>query len=167
MIRRVWLSLGSNLGDRWQFLADALEALHAQSQVTDVRCSEVFETEPVGGPAQDDYLNCIVELRSELSAMELLSLAQQLEEAAGRQRRERWGPRTLDVDIVGIEGETHSSGNLVIPHPRASERAFVVYPLTQLVDPHVALGCDVSLTNHHVSEVRRVEPSEYPQGWRS
>ena len=105
MIRRVWLSLGSNQGDRWAHLSDTLSALREDSRVHQVRCSQVFETAPVGGPPQGRFLNCVVELVTDIAAHDVLELAHQLESAADRQRVERWGPRTLDVDIIAIEGE--------------------------------------------------------------
>ena len=107
MSRRVWLSLGSNQGDRWAHLSDTLSALREDSRVHQVRCSQVFETAPVGGPPQGRFLNCVVELVTDIAAHDVLELAHQLESAADRQRVERWGPRTLDVDIIAIEGEQH------------------------------------------------------------
>ena len=97
-----------------------------------VAVSPVYETDPVGGPEQGPYLNLVVEMRTELSARDLLEHALALEVAAGRRRRVRWGPRTLDVDVLWIDGETVDEEDLHVPHPRMLERAFVMVPLADL-----------------------------------
>lgn len=134
---RAFLSLGSNLGDRRQQLAEAVGSLGSSV----VRVSPVYETDPVGGPQQGAFLNCIVELRTDLSPRELLAVCHRLESAAQRVRMQRWGPRTLDVDIIWIDGVTVDEPDLQIPHPRWSERTFVLAPLAdlapELVDPDV------------------------------
>ena len=126
--RRVFLSLGSNQGDRRRFLAEAVESLGPM--VTAV--SSVFETDPVGGPQQGLFLNLVVELRSTLTPRELLAVCHRLESGAGRVRTERWGPRTLDVDVLWRDGETVADDDLEIPHPRMWERRFVLAPLREL-----------------------------------
>ena len=100
--------------------------------------SPVYETEPVGGPeGQGAFLNVVVEVDSDLEPGELLDLCHGLEEDAGRVRREQWGPRILDVDILWIEGLTVAEADLVVPHPRMWERRFVMAPLAD-VAPDVA-----------------------------
>ena len=165
MSRRVWLSLGSNQGDRWTFLLRAVTTLRQHPDITEVRCSQVFQTAPVGGPSQGDYLNCVVELVTDIAASELLALAQLLESAAGRERGEQWGPRTLDVDIVAIEGEIHQSVDLVVPHSRAHERAFVVIPLAELADPAQVLGRATTVPPTQLGTVHLVAATDYPRGW--
>jgi 2-amino-4-hydroxy-6-hydroxymethyldihydropteridine diphosphokinase len=125
---RAFLGLGSNMGDRLVHLRDALEALPDV-----VAVSRVYETEPVGGPAgQDPYLNAVVELDTDLSPRDLLALARRLEAAAQRVRSVRFGPRTLDVDVL-LVGDLHvDEDDLVVPHPRMWERRFVVVPLAEL-----------------------------------
>lgn len=122
------MSLGSNLGDRRAFLADAVRSLGAE--VTAV--SPVYETDPVGGPDQGGFLNLVVELATARSPRELLGICHRLESAAERVRVERWGPRTLDVDIVWIDGVTVDEADLQVPHPRWLERRFVLVPLADL-----------------------------------
>ncbi|MYH73026.1 MAG: 2-amino-4-hydroxy-6-hydroxymethyldihydropteridine diphosphokinase [Acidimicrobiia bacterium] len=124
---RAFLGLGSNLGDRMGFLKDAVAAIDDC-----VAVSGVFETEPVGGPEQDHYLNVVAELDTDRSARDLLELCQALEASAGRVREVRWGPRTLDVDVLWVDGETVEEPDLVVPHPRMRERAFVMVPLGEL-----------------------------------
>ena len=130
---RAYLGLGSNVGDRRAQLRAAVAAL---PDVVDV--SPVYETEPVGGPeGQDPYLNVVVALDTERTPRELLELARQLEEAAGRVRSEPNGPRTLDVDILLVGDLTVREPDLVIPHPRMWQRRFVMAPLADLAGGEV------------------------------
>ncbi|NNE74027.1 MAG: 2-amino-4-hydroxy-6-hydroxymethyldihydropteridine diphosphokinase [Acidimicrobiales bacterium] len=129
---RALLGLGSNLGDRWKLLRDAVGSIPDV-----VAVSSVYESDPVGGPEQGQFLNLVVRLETERSARELLEVCQRCEEAAERVRVERWGPRTLDVDVLWVDGETVDEPDLIVPHPRTFERAFVVLPLRD-VAPDVA-----------------------------
>jgi len=123
---RVLLGLGSNLGDRRRYLRDAVDLLGSDV----VAVSPVYETAPVGGPAgQDPYLNLVLELDTELSPRQLLSVCHRLEAAAERVRSVRWGPRTLDVDVLWIDGVETDQPDLQVPHPRMAERRFVMAPL--------------------------------------
>lgn len=125
---RAFLGLGSNLGDRWAHLRHAVAALPDV-----VAVSSVYETAPVGGPeGQGAFLNCVVELDTERSPRELLELCRSLETAAERVRLERWGPRTLDVDVLWVAGSAVDEPDLVVPHPRMWERSFVLVPLHDL-----------------------------------
>ncbi|MCB0964684.1 MAG: 2-amino-4-hydroxy-6-hydroxymethyldihydropteridine diphosphokinase [Acidimicrobiales bacterium] len=125
---RAFLSLGSNLGDRQRFLADAVEALGGWVRAV----SPVYETDPVGGPDQGRFLNLVVELDVDVDARALLAVCHRLESAAQRVRTQRWGPRTLDVDIIWMDGVAMDEPDLQIPHPRWSERTFVLAPLADL-----------------------------------
>lgn len=125
---RAYLALGSNLDDRVGHLQAAVDALVSGAEVTVIAVSDVYETEPVG-PEQPDYLNAVVALDTHLDARGLLRLAQQLERAAGRERGERWGPRTLDVDVLLVGDEVVDEPDLKVPHPRMWERGFVLAPL--------------------------------------
>ncbi len=134
---RAFLSLGSNLGDSLQLLTDAVETLGSSV----VAVSPVYETDPIGGPAQEKFLNLVVELETELGPRQLLAVCHRLESGANRVRIERWGPRSLDVDIISMDGVTLDEPDLQIPHPRADQRRFVLAPLADLapdlVDPEV------------------------------
>jgi 2-amino-4-hydroxy-6-hydroxymethyldihydropteridine diphosphokinase len=132
--RRAYLGIGSNLGDRLSYLQLAVDHLAAADGVTVVDVSQVYETEPVGGPEQPDYLNAVIAVDTTLTAHELLAVAQGIETAAERARTVRWGPRTLDVDVLLVGDERVDDPDLVVPHPRLAERAFVVVPLADL-DP--------------------------------
>jgi 2-amino-4-hydroxy-6-hydroxymethyldihydropteridine diphosphokinase len=128
-VTRAYLSLGSNLGDRGEHLREGVRLVAAHEVH---RLSRVYETEPVGGVAQDDFWNMVVELDTAASAHELLERARRAEAARGRERATRWGPRTLDVDVLYVEGVTSDDPELTLPHPRLYERAFVLAPLREL-----------------------------------
>jgi 2-amino-4-hydroxy-6-hydroxymethyldihydropteridine diphosphokinase len=127
-VTRAFLGLGSNLGDRLAHLRAAVGGLRDI-----VAVSSVFETAPVGGPDdQGPYLNLVVELDTPLDPRGLLAVCQQAEVAAGRVREVRWGPRTLDVDVLWVDGEIVDEPDLQVPHPRMWERRFVLAPLAEL-----------------------------------
>jgi 2-amino-4-hydroxy-6-hydroxymethyldihydropteridine diphosphokinase len=124
---RAFLGLGSNLGDREALLRRAVASLPDV-----VAVSPLYETDPVGGPEQGAFLNLVVELDTERSPRELLELCQQLEADAQRVRLERWGPRTLDADVLLAGDLAVDEPDLVVPHPRMWERRFVLAPLADL-----------------------------------
>lgn len=158
-VRRAYLGLGSNLGDRAAHLQGAVHGLAATDGITVVAVSSVYETEPVGGPDQPDYLNAVVAVDTDLTARQLLEVAQRLEGEAGRdrEREERWGPRTLDVDVLLVGDEHVEEADLVVPHPRLFERAFVMVPLADL-DPMLAPWVPSGETGVRRSEVELDEP---------
>lgn len=150
---RAVLSIGSNLGDRLAHLRSVVDALHP------IRISPVYETAPWGGVDQDDFLNAIIVVDDPATdAYGWLARAHACEQAAGRTRDVHWGPRTLDVDVIDVDGGTNDDPDLTLPHPRAHERAFVLVPWAD-VDP------DAVLTGHgrvadligDTGEVRRTE----------
>jgi len=128
-VTRAYLALGSNVGDRLAHLQRAIDTMRAEPALTVVAVSKVYETDPVGGPEQGVYLNAVVAIETALEPRPLLSLAQRLERDAGRVRAERWGPRTLDVDILLYDDIRVDDEDLTIPHPRMWERGFVLAPL--------------------------------------
>jgi 2-amino-4-hydroxy-6-hydroxymethyldihydropteridine diphosphokinase len=128
---RAFLGLGSNVGDRRRYLREAVETL-GDAGIGLRAVSPLYETEPVGGPDQGRYLNLVVELDTELTARELLGVCRRIESAAGRVRGERWGPRTLDVDVLWVDGVELDEPDLTVPHPRMWERRFVLAPLRDL-----------------------------------
>jgi 2-amino-4-hydroxy-6-hydroxymethyldihydropteridine diphosphokinase len=147
-VTRAVLGLGSNLGDRRRHLRRAVEALPDL-----VAVSPVYETEPVGGPpGQPRFLNVVAVLETELGPRELLALAQRLEAEAGRVREERFGPRTLDVDVLLVGDLRVDEPDLVVPHPRMWERRFVVAPLADVAPELVPTGWEERV----VGEVRKL-----------
>lgn len=142
-----YLGLGSNLGDRLGHLRRAVVLLR-ERDVRVLRSSRVYETEPVGGPDQPDYLNAVLEVDTDGTARELLEACLGVEAALGRERAERWGPRVIDVDLLTFDGETIDQPDLQVPHPRMHERAFVLIPLLELdPDPRLPGG-------RHAGDVR-------------
>jgi 2-amino-4-hydroxy-6-hydroxymethyldihydropteridine diphosphokinase len=126
-VSRAVLSVGSNLGDRLGHLQGALDSL-AAAGIDIVAVSGVYETAPVGGPDQDDFLNAVTIVETTLSPHELLSACQRVEAEHDRVREVRWGPRTLDVDVIAYADVILDDPSLTLPHPRAHERAFVCVP---------------------------------------
>jgi 2-amino-4-hydroxy-6-hydroxymethyldihydropteridine diphosphokinase len=134
----VVLALGSNLGDRLASLQGGVDALCAGPGLEDVAVSPVYETAPVGGPEQPDYLNAVLTASTWLPARAVLDRARAAEAALRRVRGPRWGPRTLDVDVIVYAAEISADPELTLPHPRAHERAFVLAPWHDL-DPDAAI----------------------------
>nr|WP_269329484.1 2-amino-4-hydroxy-6-hydroxymethyldihydropteridine diphosphokinase [Kineosporia babensis] len=135
------LALGTNLGDRLMILRDAVKELRAAEGVELTAVSPVIQTDPVGGPDQPDYLNAVVLATTTLSARDVLALANRIEADHGRERVERWGPRTLDIDVISYGNLRSYDETLTLPHPRAHERAFVLAPWHAL-DGHAELLTD-------------------------
>jgi 2-amino-4-hydroxy-6-hydroxymethyldihydropteridine diphosphokinase len=156
-VRRAYLGLGSNVGDRAALLQGAINGLADTHGVTVVAVSPVYETEPVGGPEQPEYLNAVVGIDTDLSPRQLLEVAQRLESEAGRVRGEHWGPRTLDVDVLLVGDEHVDEPDLVVPHPRLYERAFVMVPLADL-EPMLAPWVPPGEAAVRRSEVELAQP---------
>ena len=140
MSRLVVLALGSNLGDRAATLQGAVDAVLESPAVTGVAVSPVYETEPVGGPEQPDYLNAVLLLDTELPSLALLERAHAVEQAFGRERTEPNGARTLDIDVISVGDEVRADPALTLPHPRAHDRAFVLRPLADVAPDLVLPG---------------------------
>ena len=138
------IALGANLGDPKENLDIAIALLQEATDVLEV--SSYYTTAPVGGPEQPDYVNAVCIVESELPALELLSVMHGIEKALHRQRNERWGPRTIDLDLIQY-GSIVSGSELQLPHPRAHERRFVLEPWLE-VDPDAIL-----LTHGRISEL--------------
>ena len=141
-MRKVFISIGSNIGDRLDHLQGAIRALHLHDEISVLSVSSIYETAPVGYTDQADFLNLATGIETELSAHELLAVCQEIEQELGRVRDVRWGPRTVDLDILLYNNESIETEDLVIPHPRMHERAFVLIPLLEVtpVIGHPATG---------------------------
>lgn len=126
-VARVVIGLGSNIGDRLVMLRAAVRAIAARARV--VGTSRVYETAPIGGPEQGPFLNAAVAVDWDGDPLALLDALQEIERELGRTRDVRWGPRTIDLDVLWIEDITVDDPRLVVPHPRLHERAFAVRPL--------------------------------------
>lgn len=142
---RAYVGLGSNLDAPRRQIEDALLALAQIRDTTLLRCSRLYRTPPWGRLDQPDFVNAVAELDTSLSADALLDALRRIEHAAGRERSERWGPRSLDLDLL-LHGDTRcDTPTLQLPHPRMHERAFVLVPLAELApDLHIATHGSVS-----------------------
>ena len=130
--RAAYLSLGANLGNREETLREAVRRLAAADGIKMLAVSSLYETAPWGKTDQPSFLNIAVSLQTTLSPEKLLALAHDVETELGRVRHERWGPRTIDVDILHIDGVESNTPTLTLPHPYITERAFVLAPLAEL-----------------------------------
>lgn len=164
-----YLSLGSNLGDRLEHLKRGVAGLHEMPGVRVTRLSAVYETEPVGVSGQNRYLNLVAQLETSLSPHDLLKACQAVESANGRVRTVRWGPRTLDIDLLLYDGITMQTPELEIPHPRMHERAFVLVPLSTLDETIIVRGRPVREWLEHVQRTGEQGIELYcgTEGWIS
>jgi 2-amino-4-hydroxy-6-hydroxymethyldihydropteridine diphosphokinase len=142
---RAVVALGANIGNPQEQLELAIELLRASTDV--IAVSSFYSTKPVGGPEQPDYLNAVCILESELPALQLLSLLFGIEKSLGRERLEKWGPRTIDLDLIQYGSLLSKADELQLPHPRAHERRFVLEPWFE-VEPDAIL-----LTHGKISEL--------------
>jgi len=142
-VTRARLSIGGNLGDREANLARAVAMLDAADGVRGLAASSVYETAPVGVDGQPDYLNGVLEVEAGLSPDGLLAVCQEVENRLGRVRTVRWGARTVDIDILTFGDVRSDRPELVLPHPRMEERAFVQIPLRELRDGHIEWTAEV------------------------
>lgn len=130
---KAYLALGSNLGDRLATLREARRRLSETDEIRLAASAGLYETRPVGGPpGQPAYLNTVLEIDTSLAVEDLLRLAQQIEASCGRVRQERWGARTLDIDILFYDELVWRAPGLEVPHPRLHQRRFVLLPLAEL-----------------------------------
>jgi len=128
----VYVALGSNIGDREKTLRAAIDLMNGVEGISVLRVSSFHETEPVGGPPQPNYLNAVAEVETDLPPAGLLAELQRIEHHLGRTREVRWGPRTIDLDILLMGDTIVNEPDLTIPHPRMHERRFVLEPLCEL-----------------------------------
>lgn len=138
-LARAALGLGGNVGDVPASMASALKALDARPDLSVAKVSRLYRTPPWGKLDQPDFVNACALIETTLSPHALLDLCLQTERAHLRERGERWGPRTLDIDLLDYDGEAISDERLTLPHPRAGERAFVLVPLAEIA-PDLRLG---------------------------
>ncbi len=160
------IGLGANLGDPKGTFRRALGALRLASEIAAI--SSLYETVPVGGPPQPRFLNAAARLRTVLSARGLLEMLLAIERSEGRERRERWGPRPLDLDILWIAGVSVDEPGLTVPHPRLTERAFALLPLLEVApnatDPRTGRPLRDLLSTLDTSGVARLDETWAPVG---
>lgn len=132
MKTRAYISAGGNIGDRLLNLQKAVALLRENAHISNIVVSSVYETEPVGGVVQDSFYNIGLHLDTDLTAFELLDLIHDIEQRLHRKRIVRWGPRTIDLDIIDFGGQNIKSENLTIPHKERDNRRFVLLPLLEI-----------------------------------
>lgn len=166
----VYVAVGANLGDREAAFEAVIGHLERTADVLLLAASSVYETPPVGPAGQGPYLNAVLALRVWLSPDALLTRLQAIESALGRDRGAdavRWGPRTIDLDVLFFGDRCIESESLVVPHPRAHERAFVLAPLADLAPAmrHPRLGATIAELARSVVEAAELERFPRPPGW--
>ncbi|WP_050183653.1 2-amino-4-hydroxy-6-hydroxymethyldihydropteridine diphosphokinase [Domibacillus robiginosus] len=163
MIHQAYLSLGTNMGNREEQLKEAVRQLHNQKKLDVLAVSSIYETDPVGFTDQPSFLNIVVKVKTSMTAEELLTVCQRIENDLGRKRLVRWGPRTIDLDILLYNHDNIKSDSLIIPHPRMSERAFVLVPLAE-IDAAIQLpGTSVPLEQY----AKNVQGKEGVKLWKT
>jgi len=137
---RVFVSLGSNIGDRENYLLNAIKLLGETDKIKVIRCSRIYETLPEGKTDQRDFLNCVVELQTFLNPADLLRTLHEIENRLGRTRTEKWSPRTIDLDILAFGNEKIETDELSIPHKLMTQRRFVLEPLMEIAPDFIVPG---------------------------
>ncbi|QGQ43957.1 2-amino-4-hydroxy-6-hydroxymethyldihydropteridine diphosphokinase [Metabacillus sediminilitoris] len=132
MKNEAYVALGSNMGNREDYLLKAIQKLNLHPLIDVVNFSSIYETDPIGYTDQAEFLNMVIKLNTDLSAFELLHVLQNTETLLNRKREVKWGPRTLDLDILLYNHENIVAEQLIVPHPRMHERAFVLIPLYEI-----------------------------------
>ncbi len=158
-----YIALGANLGDREDTLMEALRRLDESAGITVVDCSNIYETEPVGYVDQPLFLNMAVRVSTGLDPYGLLHVMQQIEKELGRVRHIRWGPRTVDLDLLWMEGQTENTEELILPHPRMEERLFVLVPLKDIVPGEESSGLRTAV----LAAMERLDGKEGLQLWKT
>ncbi|HET7628833.1 MAG TPA: 2-amino-4-hydroxy-6-hydroxymethyldihydropteridine diphosphokinase [Bacillales bacterium] len=157
-----YIGLGTNIGERDRYLHEAVLRMDGHRRIHVTRLSSIYETEPIGCTDQADFLNMVAEVSTELAPDELLHATASVENQLGRTREVRWGPRTIDLDILLYNQATIETDALTIPHPRMHERAFVLVPLSELNPSFQVPGTNVSLSEY----VKQISGKEGVRLWR-
>jgi len=147
-----YISLGSNMGDKEEALRHAVELLQEHAAIDVVAVSSIYDTDPVGYEEQDIFLNIVVKITTTLEPQPLLDVCQQIEQQLKRVRIVRWGPRTIDLDILLFNDEAIETATLIVPHPRMHERAFVLVPLAEL-NSEATLPTTKRTVRAHLAEI--------------
>ncbi len=152
-MKTVYLSLGSNIGDRLGQLREAVRIIAEREDVQVAKISSVYETEPIGGVDQESFYNIVVEIETSLPPKDVLQLAHDVEKALRRERKVHWGPRTIDIDILLYDEILFDEKDLVIPHPEMKNRAFVLAPLLEIA-PEIRFP-DGTSARHYMKDVAK------------
>lgn len=158
-MHEVYLSLGSNIGDRIENLTAACQALANHPAIELLSQSAYYQTSPVGGVVQDDFINQVVRIQTSVSAHDLLDYIHKVEAKLLRQRMVRWGPRTIDIDILFYDQEVYRDSDLTIPHKEIFNRLFVLVPLAEIMTPdfYQAQKVDQAIKNLQANSTQKIE----------
>lgn len=154
---KAYVGVGSNLGERESLIRQALDSMATLPQTTVVRASSLYDTEPVGEVMQPDFLNAVVLLETDLAPRQLLWNLMLIEKRLGRVRTQKWGPRTIDLDLLLYGDELIDEADLRVPHPEMTRRAFVLVPLTEL-DPMLVHPATGETFRAHLSRLKTRPP---------
>ena len=165
-VKKAWLGLGGNIGDVPASMADALQRLDQDADISVTAVSPIYKTPPWGVEDQPWFHNCCAQVETSLSPEQLLEACQEAERAGKRERIVRWGPRTIDVDILVFEGVEQNEQRLTLPHPRMLERAFVIVPLADIAPtlPLQNKPCNEWASGMDSSELELTSPDQ--NWWR-
>ncbi len=156
-----FLGLGSNLGDKLKNIKTSLELISSHEEITILSVSSIYKTPPVGFEEQDFFLNAVIKISTNLSPFELLKFIQLIEKKLGRKRIFKWGPRTIDIDILVYNDWIINRNNLQVPHPLMHERGFVLIPFNEiessLIHPTLNMSIATLLSNLNLNDVRGIE----------
>lgn len=158
---KAYLSLGSNIGNRSEFLSQAIKELNSNKEIVVTKISSVYETAPVGFLDQDNFLNIAIEIETCLDPWKLLKVNQEIENKLQRVKKIHWGPRTIDIDIITYNDKVIENEVLNIPHKEALNRAFVLVPLEEIVDKNF------TIKNKKIKEILKKNPPENNIIWLS
>jgi 2-amino-4-hydroxy-6-hydroxymethyldihydropteridine diphosphokinase len=147
---RVYLSLGSNLGNKYYYLLSGIFAISTLENTRIVSISKFYSTDPVGYTQQDTFLNCVIEIKTSLSPFKLLRSLQKIELDLKRERKIKWGPRTIDIDIISYDNLKLNTKDLILPHPRFKERNFVLIPLLDIIKDDIYIKSIVDYSDKSV-----------------
>jgi len=159
MQNTVYIGLGSNIEDRSKYLSQAIADLILHSEITLVNFSSIYETEPIGYIDQNSFLNMVIKVKTSLKPLDLLRVTQEVEYKNGRKRDIKWGPRTLDLDILLYNQENIETEKLIVPHPRMQERAFVLIPLIE-IDKDIKIPYINTSVSFHIDQLPEREGVE-------
>jgi 2-amino-4-hydroxy-6-hydroxymethyldihydropteridine diphosphokinase len=154
-----FIAIGSNIPDRYKHVTAAIEFLNQQEKINVIETSSIYETDPVGYTEQDPFLNMVALVHTNLDPHELLKECLNIEAMMGRKRQIRWGPRTVDLDILLYNQENIETEELIVPHPRMMERAFVLVPLLEIAS-------DLSLPSLHDINILELQEKEGVRLWK-
>jgi len=130
--KNIYIGLGSNLDDPVQHIHAAIDEIKAIKSFNFIKCSSLYKTPPMGPQGQPDYINAVIKIQSGIAAIDVLDNLQELEDIHGRVRLEKWGARTLDLDILLYDNQEINTDRLILPHPGLCDRAFVLYPILEI-----------------------------------